>query len=68
LLHFLALFVATFGGVTAMVDNIREMFGPATWRGSQIATTNFAEFPFHALRWIRARRRPRLLHPGPLRS
>jgi hypothetical protein len=49
LLHFLALFVATFGGVTAMVDNIREMFGPATWRGSQIATTNFAEFFFQKL-------------------
>jgi hypothetical protein len=27
LLRFLALIVATFGGVTAMVDNRREMFG-----------------------------------------
>jgi hypothetical protein len=27
LLRFLALFVATFGGVTPMADNLREMFG-----------------------------------------
>jgi hypothetical protein len=46
LLHFLALVVAKFGGVTPMVDNLREIFGFETWRCSEIATSNFREFIF----------------------
>jgi hypothetical protein len=46
----LAVFVAKFGGVTLMADNLQEMFGTATWRVSEIATVNFREFFFYALR------------------
>jgi hypothetical protein len=46
LLHFLALFVATFGGVTPMVLTTFEIFGHRDVAGSEIATTNFVEFFF----------------------
>ena len=50
LLRFLALFVPTFGDVTPMVDNLREMFGRHDVAAPEIATTKFVEFLFHAIR------------------
>jgi hypothetical protein len=33
-----------FGGVTPIVVYLGDVRSPATWRGSEIATTNFPEF------------------------
>jgi hypothetical protein len=54
LLRFLALIVATFGGVTAMVDNRREMFGRSDVAGLGDCYNELRrELTFHELRRCR---------------
>ena len=55
LLRFLALIVATFGGVTAMVDNRREMFGSSDVAGLGDCYNELRrESSFHELRRCRS--------------
>jgi hypothetical protein len=60
LLRFLALIVATFGGVTAMVDNRREMFGRSVVAGLGDCYNQLRrELTFHELQRCRGE-----LHPN----
>jgi hypothetical protein len=50
LLRFLASFVATSAGVSPIGNKTRHEVVPQRLRGHEIATANFGEFTFHALR------------------
>jgi hypothetical protein len=72
LLRFLDLIVATFGGVTAMVDNRREMFGRSDVAGLGDCYNELRrELTFHELRRCRSelhisqgrRRKVRIFEP-----